>query len=317
MDDIEKIADALERMGASVDRANFASNMRDPAYVERVRGALARGGADTRDSAAFFQKYAPVEAPAPVAPTPAPGWHEAVFPALSARYAQENRRAVPEGLDAVSGAAYRPEEGGMASRMLGRQWPIAKDVATMLLRSAAGAGAALGQTVGGAQGLGDLVQGIGLRRPDVSEAYRSAMASPSAAVQEMRAFIPAAQRYMASPDLYAGMSEDVTTLPAMALGGTTMHPILQGIAQGAMSAGARSLDRGQLDVAPSDAASAIQLSDLLPAALSAVGPIGSGLKRAGNAWFRQMVKPASVNGGQELQGFNAALDADLLPKLAG
>ncbi|MCH9837762.1 hypothetical protein K0U83_19020, partial [bacterium] len=109
MEDLEKIADALERMGASVDRANFAAKMSDPAYVERVRSSLARGGADTRDSASFFQKYAP-EATAPThaqEPKPAPGWSEAIFPALSstrAQQAQALRPGVPDGLDAVSGA---------------------------------------------------------------------------------------------------------------------------------------------------------------------------------------------------------------------
>lgn len=324
MEDLDKIADALERMGASVDRSSFADKMRDPAYVERVRSSLVRGGADARDSAAFFQKYAQADAPAPAQALEskvAPGWNEAIFPTLSSRIAQQAqalRPGVPDGLDAVSGAGYNPnDQPGALSRFAGRQWPAVRDMLTLPLRAAAGAGAAMGQTLGGASGIGDLFQGIGLRRPDVSEAYRSAMASPSTMVSQDRAFAPTAQRYLASPDLYAGMAEDPTMLPAIALGGTTMHPILQGIAQGAMGAVARSLDRGQLDVTPGDAASAIQLSDLLPAALGAVGPIGSGLKRAGNYWFRQMVKPASVKGGQELAGLQRALDADLLPQLAG
>lgn len=315
-DDIQALSENGWQALDDSTRARLKASIDIPT-IQEISDNGWQGIGDSTKSALREKWSAPAAPPAPVAPKPVPGWYEAIFPALSARYAQESRRAVPEGLDAVAGAAYRPEESGPVKQWVGRQWPVARDLLTMPLRAAAGAGAALGQTVGGADGLGGLLQGIGLRRPDVSEAYRSAMASPSGEAAETYAFAPTLQRYTLNPALQAAGAEDPTTIPAMVLGGTTMHPILQGIAQGAMSAGARSLDRGQLDVAPSDAASAIQLSDLLPAALSAVGPIGSGLKRAGNHWFRQMVKPASVNGGAELEGFNTALANDLLPKLAG
>ena len=323
MEDLEKIADALERMGASVDRANFAAKMSDPAYVERVRSSLARGGADTRDSASFFQKYAP-EATAPThaqEPKPAPGWSEAIFPALSstrAQQAQALRPGVPDGLDAVSGAGYDPNsQQGAVSRFAGRQWPAMRDMLTMPLRAAAGAGSAMGQTLGGANSLGDLFQGIGLRRPDVSEAFRQGMADPRGQAQEFRAYTPAILRAVANPAMYAGMAEDPTTLPVTALGATTMRPLLQGITQAGMGIGARALDQGTASLNPEDIHQAVRVSDALPALLGGLGPIGSGLKKAGNAWFRQMVKPASVKGGREAAGLQRALDADLLPQLAG
>lgn len=280
-------------------------------------------GVDDSTKAVLRQKWSEPSAQVPAKPAPkqVPGWNETIFPALSATIAQQRqamRPGVPDGMDAVSGAGYNPNDQPSAlSRFAGRQWPAVRDMLTMPLRAVAGAGAAMGQNLGGAGGLSGLVQGIGSIRPDVSEAFRSGMASPSGEVQEMAQFAPTALRYAASPTMYAGMAEDPTTLPANALGATTMRPLLQGIAQGTMGAGARALDQGTASLNPEDVHQAVQLSDLLPALLGAVGPIGSALKKAGNTWFRQMVRPASVKGGQELAGLQRALDADLLPQLAG
>lgn len=280
-------------------------------------------GVDDSTKAVLRQKWSGPSAQAPAQPaTPkrAPSWNEALFPALSATIARQGQSRpadpVPDGLDAVSGAGYRLGPGVLANK-IERQWPAARDLLTMPLRAAAGAGAALGQTIGGADGLGGLLQGIGMRRPDVSEAYRSAMASPSGEAAETYAFAPTLQRYTLNPALQAAGAEDPTTIPAMALGGSSMRPLLQGITQSAMGIGSRALDQGTTSLNPEDIHQVVQASDALPALLGGIGPIGSTLKRGGNAWFRQMVKPASVKGGQELEGFNRALEAGLLPRLAG
>lgn len=317
----DELADILERGGATIDRATFPTLMQKPEFAEKVRKLMESGGATVPDSAGFYQKFTPTAPTQGQEPRPAPGWNETIFPSLSrtiAQQAQAMRPGVPDGLDAVSGAGYDlNDQQGAVSRFMGTQWPAARDMLTMPLRAAAGAGSAIGQNFGGANSLGDIFQGIGLQRPDVAEAFRQGMASPSSAAQEMAPSTPAALRYTMNPTMYAGMAEDPTTLPATALGATTMRPLLQGITQSAMGIVARALDQGTVSLNPEDVHQAIRLSDALPALLGGLGPIGSGLKKLGNTWFRQMVKPASVKGGQELAGFNRALDADLLPQMAG
>ena len=54
MADLNNIADALEDMGATVDRGGFATKMADPKYAETVRQALLSGGADVSDSSTFY-----------------------------------------------------------------------------------------------------------------------------------------------------------------------------------------------------------------------------------------------------------------------
>jgi hypothetical protein len=51
------IANALEKLGATVDRANFATKMQDPDFAERVRTSLEGAGASVPDSATFYNKY--------------------------------------------------------------------------------------------------------------------------------------------------------------------------------------------------------------------------------------------------------------------
>lgn len=271
---IDELADILERGGAKIDRATFPTLMRSPEYAEKVRSLLESGGATVPDSSAFYQKFTTQAEPAaPVAPKAAPGWSEALFPALSATIARQGQSRpadpVPDGLDAVSGAGYRLGPGILANK-IERQWPAARDLLTMPLRAAAGAGAALGQTIGGADGLGGLLQGIGLRRPDVSEAYRSAMASPSSEVQEMAPFAPSALRYVANPSMYAGMAEDPATAPAMAIGGTSLSPLAQGIATSGVMMGRTALDEQPMNVA-----------DLIPTAIGGLGALAPSVARYG------------------------------------
>lgn len=57
MANLNDIADALESMGASVDRSTFASKMQNPQFAENVRNALKEGGADVSDSASFYNNY--------------------------------------------------------------------------------------------------------------------------------------------------------------------------------------------------------------------------------------------------------------------
>jgi hypothetical protein len=51
------IANALEKLGATVDRANFATKMQDPDFAERVRTSLEGAGASVPDSSTFYNKY--------------------------------------------------------------------------------------------------------------------------------------------------------------------------------------------------------------------------------------------------------------------
>lgn len=51
------IANALEKLGATVDRANFATKMQDQDFAERVRTSLEGAGASVPDSATFYNKY--------------------------------------------------------------------------------------------------------------------------------------------------------------------------------------------------------------------------------------------------------------------
>lgn len=325
-DDIQ----ALSESGWQALDASTKSRLKASVDMPALQAISDNGwqGVDDSTKSVLREKWSAAPMPAPTQaqePSPAPGWSEAIFPTLSrkkAQQAQALRPGVPDGLDAVSGAGYDPNsQQGAVSRWAGRQWPAMRDMLTMPLRAAAGAGSAMGQTLGGANSLGDLFQGIGLRRLDVSEAFRQGMADPRGQAQEFRAYTPTAQRYIANPALFAGMADDPATGPGIALGATAMRPLLQGFATSAINAGARNLDQmsqGQaMGVGASDFVPSMNFSDLVPAALGAVGPIGGAMKRGANSWFRQMVKPAGIKAGKEVEGFENALAADLLPEMTG
>lgn len=57
MANVNDIANALEKLGATVDRANFATNMQKPEFAERVRVSLEGAGASVPDSATFYDRY--------------------------------------------------------------------------------------------------------------------------------------------------------------------------------------------------------------------------------------------------------------------
>ncbi len=57
MANINDIANALEKLGATVDRQNFATNMQKPEFAERVRVSLEGAGASVPDSATFYNRY--------------------------------------------------------------------------------------------------------------------------------------------------------------------------------------------------------------------------------------------------------------------
>lgn len=307
---IDELADILERGGAKIDRTTFPTLMQSPEYAEKVRSLLESGGATVPDSSAFYQKFTPQAKPVvPVAPKAAPGWGEVFFPTLSPVLRKQGMSILsqspsfaPDGLDAVTGAASRGAD------VREQIWPLVRDMLTMPLRAAAGGSAAIGQTIGGAEGVSGLLQGIGLRRPDVEVAYKTTMANPQAEAAAMDANVPVGLRYSANPSLFSGMANDPTTIPLLAAGRLPIGALGQGALAGTAMAGSRSLDRGEFAPSPIDA---------LPLLLSGISPVGGALMRGGNKWFREMVKPASVKGGQELAGFNTALESGLLPKLAG
>ena len=252
---------------------------------------------------------AQAEPVAPVAPKAAPGWGEVFFPTLSPvlrkqgmSILSQSPSSAPAGLDAVTGAASRGAD------VREQIWPLVRDMLTMPLRAAAGGSAAIGQTIGGAEGVGGLLQGVGLRRPDVEMAYKTTMADPQAEAVAMDANVPVGLRYSANPSLFSGIANDPTTLPLIAAGKLPIGGLAQGLLSGTTTLGARSLDRGELSPSAFDA---------IPLLLGGVGPLGGAMMRGGNKWFREMVKPASVKGGKELAGLNTALEGGLLPKLAG
>jgi len=54
---VDDIANGLESLGATVDRSTFAQKMQDPNFSEKVRKALASGGASVSDSSTFYNTY--------------------------------------------------------------------------------------------------------------------------------------------------------------------------------------------------------------------------------------------------------------------
>ena len=152
----DELADILERGGATIDRATFPTLMQKPEFAEKVRRLMESGGATVPDSAGFYQKFTP----SALAPTQAQepkvvsGWGDVFFPTLAPEMRRQGMSLLgsqtPDGYDAVSGAATHPVD-------VGRQvWPMVRDMATMPLRAVAGGATALGQTFGGANGIGDL-----------------------------------------------------------------------------------------------------------------------------------------------------------------
>ena len=65
MADLNSVADALEELGASVNRKTFASKMTDPNFAESVRQSLAKGDATVSDSATFYNTYGKSQPPNP------------------------------------------------------------------------------------------------------------------------------------------------------------------------------------------------------------------------------------------------------------
>lgn len=264
-----------------------------------------------------------VQAPAPAAPKPAPGWDETLFPTLAPILKRQGMSLlssspsanIPAGLDAVTGAAGRPADARE------QVWPMVRDLLTMPLRAVAGAGAAMGQNLGGASGIGDLVQGIGLRRPDVSEAYRSTMSAPQAEAAAQDAYVPAGLRYSANPSLFTGMANDPTTLPLLLAGKLPIGGLGQGLLGSAAMYGVRQLDeagKGETHYTPEGVevrnTVAPLLGEAIPAVLGAIPVAGKGLMGVGNTMFRRMVKAQK---GEELEGLQNALARGLLPRLAG
>lgn len=270
---------------------------------------------DDSTKSVLRQKWsAPAEAPAPSQPNaPMRGWDDALFPTL----APEMRRQGMSLLGSqIPGAATHPVD-------VGRQiWPMVRDMATMPLRAVAGAGSAIGQTIGGANSLGDLFQGIGLQRPDVSEAFRSTMQDPQAEVVAQDAYAPTALRYSANPTLFSGIANDPTTLPLIMTGMLPIGGLAQGLLGSAAMYGARQLDQqsegGNGGYAPTglEARNALAptLGEAIPTMLGMIPGIGKGVMGIGNTMFRRMVKPI---GAEEVAGLNKALSLGLLPRLAG
>lgn len=258
---------------------------------------------------------------APARPNAKPsGWDDVFFPTLAPKMREQGMdlfgNTSRPGYDAISGAATNPMD---ASAQV---WPMVRDMATMPLRAVAGGAAALGQTFGGANGIGDLFQGIGLRRPDVSAAYKSGMGSTAEEVASMDAYVPFALRYSANPSLFAGIANDPTALPMMAMGGLPIGGLAQGLLGSAAMYGARQLDQqsegGNGGYAPTglEARNALAptLGEAIPTMLGMIPGAGKGLMGLGNVMFRKMVKPA---GAEEVSGLRRALALGLLPKLAG
>lgn len=201
-----------------------------------------------------------------------------------------------------------------------------KDLLTLAPRVAAGVGNGLGEFGGqlwGGSTLGDALMGSG-------EAYMQGLRSPTDAAQESSAYAPWVQQKLFSPALYAAMAEDPLTMasaaiPAMA-GSRLASPLGrlgEGIIASGMSYGRNVADRlSHGEVAPFVESPGEALADAAPLGLSTVGAafpgLGSKLMGAGNELLRKMVKPAPMkNGGAEVEGLNQALEAGLLPKLAG
>lgn len=59
----EQIISSLEKLGATVDKENFATNMTKPEFAEKVRSSLEGAGATVPDSSTFYNKYGKVEQP--------------------------------------------------------------------------------------------------------------------------------------------------------------------------------------------------------------------------------------------------------------
>jgi len=320
---IDELADILERGGAKIDRTTFPTLMQSPEYAEKVRSLLESGGATVPDSSAFYQKFTPQAKPVvPVAPKAAPGWGEVFFPTLSPvlrkqgmSILSQSPSSAPAGLDAVTGAASRGAD------VREQIWPLVRDMLTMPLRAAAGGSAAIGQTIGGADGVGGLLRGIGLRRPDVELAYKTTMADPQAEAVAMDANVPVGLRYSANPSLFSGIANDPTTLPLIAAGKLPIGGLAQGLLASSAMYGVRQLDEqseGRGGYAPTGLevrnSLAPTIGEAIPTALGVIPVAGKGLMGFGNTLFRRMVKPAK---GGEVAGLNKALAMGLLPKLAG
>ena len=205
-----------------------------------------------------------------------------------------------------------------------------KDLLTLVPRTAAGIGNGLGELAGsliGGASLGDALRGSG-------DAYMQGLRSPVDAAQESSAYAPWMQQKLANPGLYASMAEDPLTMASVAIPalaesrlGAPLGRLGEGAIASGMSYGRNVADRLMRgDESPFAESPGQTLADAAPLGLSVMGPVaaevagglGSKLMGAGNEMFRKMVKPAPMkNGGAEVEGLNQALEAGLLPKLAG
>lgn len=356
MEDLNQIADALEEMGATVDRANFADKMRNPAFVESVRTALAEGGADVRDSAAFHQKWSPAaQAPAQVAPRP-----------------------VPEGFDAVSGAAYRPQAQPAAAPTAQNQPPsvleilfpsqqesarsgrgflagniaTAKDLLTMPFRTAAGVGSyagTLGSELrqGGLDSPKDFGQalmaaknqseqdmstvGADINYPGWAQGFVAPARDPVAAALALLPLgkpVGALAKALGAAGLGSGALAPAASVASEAL----LSPIGQGLGIGAtgagiglgMSAADRAVTPGEsvTDVSPQE----IKNAALITALGGGMSAIGTGGARISGALAprleatagRWIRKAVKPNGLDAQQALETALVEDrLLPEMVG
>ena len=198
----------------------------------------------------------------------------------------------------------------------GRMWGSTKDILTSPFRVAAGLGSALGSIPEGGDAMG--------------EAFMQGMRSPMEAARQVEGQGPEWAQHYLNPRFYASMAEDpltgVSAVIPVAAGtrlGAALGPMAEGAMGSAISYGRNVLDRLASGTRnPYSETGDQAVADVLPMSLAfapgAASRLGRGLAEAGQNMFRKMVKPAPMKGGGvEVEGLNQALDAGLLPKLAG
>ena len=246
-------------------------------------------------------------APAPVArkkaaPSRKPKGQEGARAQAAARAqtAEAEQNAGTTMAEAISPANVQAQREG---RGIGaKQYASVKDLLTLPGRALFGA----------IQGAGELAGSRSMAK--AFEAAKAGAASPSKSFEESAPFMPAVQRYLASPRQFAATAEDPLAIPGAALGASSVKPVAQGLL-GTLAA----YGRRQADAAASgqETKRGLQLEELAPTAagagVAALPVVGGAMQQSANQLFRKMVKPARA----EVEGLTEALAAGKLPALAG
>lgn len=214
--------------------------------------------------------------------------------------AEQARDAGPTWADAISpeNAQAQREGRGVASKLYGSL----KDLLTLPGRAA----------FASLQGAGELAgsRSIGAAK----KAFKEAAADPRASFHESEAFMPVAQRYLASPRQFAELAMDPLAIPSALLGASAMKPVAQGLLVSVASYAKRQADARATGAETGKAMTKAEyIPALVGAGVAGIPVVGSRLQAGASDMFRKAVKPVRA----EIEGLSEALDAGKLPELAG